>query len=268
MPFRLITSLLVLVLISGTTWAQNTIIERLPDPALTGGGVIGGSFTDRPGEEVSPLTVVTFNTEVNIGSVTIFMSNLFNNYPIGNSGTAVLNIFVGEQLQITDDTLSGGPFGIASAPVDYVATADGLEVTASGLDITLPATTYLIGMTPILTYSVHGQEFIQDAGTNGQTTFLDNEGGAFFNPIYGSPTINANIVDLPTAYTGMAIRITSGSVLKGDVNQDGEINLLDVQPFIDALANGIYIAEADCNCDGALDLLDVGPFIELLGGGG
>ena len=97
------------------------------------------------------------------------MSNLFENYPVGDSGSAVLNIFVGDTLGINDDTLSGGPFGIASTPVDYVATADGIEVTANGLDITLPATTFLIGMTPILTFGTHGQEFVQDAGVNGQT---------------------------------------------------------------------------------------------------
>ena len=267
MQFRFITSLLILALVSGTSWAQTNIIERLPDPALTGGGIMGGSFTDRPGEEVSPLTVVTFESEVNIGSVTIFMTNLFENYPVGNSGTAVLNIFVGSELGLNDDTLSGGPFGLASTPVDYVATADGIEVTASGLDITLPGTTFLIGMTPILTYGTHGQEFVQDAGANGDTTFLDNEGGAFFDPIYGVDTINANVVDLPTPYTGMAIRITSGNVLKGDVNQDGEVNLLDVQPFIDALASGTYIAEADTNCDGEVNLLDVEPFIAILSGG-
>jgi len=268
MQFRFLSSLLIISLVSGVSWAQNVIVERLPDPALVGGGVIGGSFTDRPGQEVSPLTVVTFDSEVNVGSVTIFMTNLFDSYPVGGSGTAVLNIFVGDTLGFGSDTLSGGPFGNASATVDYVATANGIEVTASGLDITLPATTYLIGLTPILTFDSNGQEFVQDAGSNGQTTFLDNEGGALFNPVYGSETVNANIVDLPTPYTGMAIRITSGAVLLGDVNQDGEVNLLDVGPFIDALNNGTFIAEADINQDGSVNLLDVGPFVDLLGGGG
>ena len=268
MQFRFIASLLVLALISGTSWAQTVLVERLPDPALTGGGVVGGLFTDRPADAVSPLTVVTFDEEVEIGSVTIFMTNLFENYPVGSSGTAVLNIFVGDELGITDDTLSGGPFGNPTQAVQYVATANGIEVTASGLEITLPATSFLIGLTPILDFGDNGQEFVQDAGANGGTTFLDNEGGAFFNPVYGSATIDPNIVDLPTAYTGMAIRIlsTESDVLKGDVNMDGAVNLLDVQPFIEALSGGQYIPEADTNCDGALDLLDVQSFIDLLSG--
>jgi len=89
-----------------------------------------------------------------------------------------------------------------------------------------------------------------------------------FQPIFGTETINANILDLPTTYTGMAIRITGPAtgVLKGDVNMDGFINLLDVAPFVDAISTGEFIPEADVNCDGVVNLLDVEPFIALLGG--
>ena len=55
--------------------------------------------------------------------------------------------------------------------------------------------------------------------------------------------------------------------LNGDVNQDGDVNLLDVQPFIDVLTGGVYLFEADVNCDAAVNLLDVGPFVELISGG-
>ncbi|MEM9410617.1 MAG: dockerin type I domain-containing protein [Planctomycetota bacterium] len=54
----------------------------------------------------------------------------------------------------------------------------------------------------------------------------------------------------------------------GDVNQDGEVDLLDVQPFIDLLANGEYRYEADTNCDGDVNLLDVNGFIAILSGVG
>ena len=52
----------------------------------------------------------------------------------------------------------------------------------------------------------------------------------------------------------------------GDVNQDGVVNLLDVQPFIDLLNSGGFEAEGDINQDGVVNLLDVGPFITVLGG--
>ena len=53
-------------------------------------------------------------------------------------------------------------------------------------------------------------------------------------------------------------------VLLGDVNMDGEVNLLDVGPFVAALTAGTFILEADTNQDGNVDLLDVGPFVDIL----
>ena len=58
-----------------------------------------------------------------------------------------------------------------------------------------------------------------------------------------------------------------GKVIKGDVNGDGSVNLLDVGPFVSLLSNNQYQPEADVNCDGVLNLLDVGPFVDLLSGG-
>ena len=54
--------------------------------------------------------------------------------------------------------------------------------------------------------------------------------------------------------------------LLGDVNQDGTINLLDVEPFVDLLSTGEFQVEADINGDGFVNLLDVGLFVDLLGG--
>ena len=53
----------------------------------------------------------------------------------------------------------------------------------------------------------------------------------------------------------------------GDINGDGEVNLLDVDPFISVISTGEYLCEADCNEDGAVDLLDIDPFIFFLSGG-
>ena len=50
----------------------------------------------------------------------------------------------------------------------------------------------------------------------------------------------------------------------GDINLDGEVNLLDVDPFVDLLNIGGYRKEADINQDGMFNLLDVNPFIALL----
>ena len=57
------------------------------------------------------------------------------------------------------------------------------------------------------------------------------------------------------------------SVLSGDVNLDGVVNLLDVAPFVDRISTGTFQAEADINQDGVVNLLDVTPFVDLLSGG-
>ena len=50
----------------------------------------------------------------------------------------------------------------------------------------------------------------------------------------------------------------------GDINRDGELNLLDVSPFIHLLVDGEFQEEADVNGDGKANLLDVPFFVELL----
>lgn len=55
--------------------------------------------------------------------------------------------------------------------------------------------------------------------------------------------------------------------LLGDVNCDGAVDLLDVQPFVDLLTANEFSNKADINEDGAVNLLDVGPFVMILSGG-
>ena len=61
------------------------------------------------------------------------------------------------------------------------------------------------------------------------------------------------------------LRFMTG-LLIGDVNRDGNVDLLDVAPFVELLTNGDFQAEADINQDGVIDLLDVAPFVNLLTG--
>lgn len=72
------------------------------------------------------------------------------------------------------------------------------------------------------------------------------EPGELFEPVFGSALINV------------------GPFTLGDVDQNGELNLLDVGPFVQLLVDQAYSSEADVNCDDALDILDVAPFVSLL----
>lgn len=53
-------------------------------------------------------------------------------------------------------------------------------------------------------------------------------------------------------------------IIVGDCNGDQVVDLLDVQPFVEIITSGVFLAEADVNEDGVVDLLDVGPFVDLL----
>ena len=70
----------------------------------------------------------------------------------------------------------------------------------------------------------------------------------------GDMAIFLNRVELPVA------------VVKGDLNQDGSIDLLDVAPFVEAINSGEFVPEADIDCNGTVNLLDVAPFVDLLTG--
>jgi hypothetical protein len=54
----------------------------------------------------------------------------------------------------------------------------------------------------------------------------------------------------------------------GDVNWDGEVNGLDVAPFVELLISGVYLASADLNYDGGVNGLDVQPFVSAVIAGG
>lgn len=55
--------------------------------------------------------------------------------------------------------------------------------------------------------------------------------------------------------------------LLGDVNCDGIVDLLDVEPFVNVITQGIFNAKADFDGNGIVDLLDVQPFVQALAGG-
>ena len=52
--------------------------------------------------------------------------------------------------------------------------------------------------------------------------------------------------------------------LLGDVNLDGNVDLLDVSPFVALLTSGSFQLEADINRDNEVNLLDIGGFVEIL----
>ena len=63
-----------------------------------------------------------------------------------------------------------------------------------------------------------------------------------------------------------AFNSAGGDVLKGDVNLDGTVTFLDINPFIGVLSSNGTQAEADCDCNGVVNFLDIQAFINILAG--
>ena len=75
-------------------------------------------------------------------------------------------------------------------------------------------------------------------------------------------TTAANAGTIGSALGGMIPN--GGMVLKGDVDLDGGVTFLDIQPFIGVLSTNGDQAEADCDCNGEVNFLDIQPFITIL----
>ena len=88
------------------------------------------------------------------------------------------------------------------------------------------------------------------------------------NPVDGSiaATLKLQNTGGVPSTTFFGIARTKNSPLLGDINLDGVVSLLDVEPFVNVLISGIFQLEADVNTDNRVDLLDVGPFVDLLSG--
>lgn len=91
-------------------------------------------------------------------------------------------------------------------------------------------------------------------------------GGFQLNGGIGQHDAGQELMGATFTLTGGFWVMSASELILGDVNGDGEVNLLDVVPFVDAVTTGTYIPEADINGDGVVNLLDVAPFIDLLSG--
>ena len=101
-------------------------------------------------------------------------------------------------------------------------------------------------------------------GTTISTAITYNGGNiAAINAELETLAVNGRYLQL-AENAGQQILTLQSDTLLGDINLDGQVNLLDVAPFVALLSNGGFQLEADINGDGQVNLLDVGPFIELL----
>ena len=104
---------------------------------------------------------------------------------------------------------------------------------------------------------------------------LNNSFQTFTQPIIGNGSIltiefllTGNGGDEEVAYDNIVVRgdFTDKGIV-GDVNCDGAVDLLDIEPFVQAITNNVFDFKADINGDGEDNLLDVAGLVQLLTGG-
>ena len=106
-----------------------------------------------------------------------------------------------------------------------------------------------------------------DAGTEeGDTFSLNNPPTSPQQTVMGLDSVEPTnpLAGFGSIATITVTRVNIPDFEVGDVNRDGAINLLDVNPFVAAISAGDFQVEADTNCDGDVNLLDVSAFIALL----
>ncbi len=64
----------------------------------------------------------------------------------------------------------------------------------------------------------------------------------------------------------LVVDFTPATVIKGDVDMDGDVDFSDIPAFIAVLQAGTFVAEADCDCNTVVDFGDIPAFIAILQG--
>lgn len=180
---RVLTSLAVLVAlaIAPHTASAQAILFDNPASGASGGTI---SLFTPPSDlqataSTGHVTQVTFNTNVNIDSVTTYLTNLAGGFA---ADSVAVDIFDGDALVSTDLIFSGGDFGNAAVTDLTIANPNAslTTVTANNLGITLDAGTYWFGVTPLQTSSSVQQFLLNaDSSTGVGQTFFRNPSGLF-----------------------------------------------------------------------------------------
>jgi len=171
------------------------------------------------------------------------------------NGSLAPGASAGELTFSTDVTLDAA----ASLDIEIGGTTAGTEHDVLDVVGTLDLGSATLNVTLIDAYSPAGGETfdILDWGT------LSNTFGTV-----NLPTLDSGLSwDDSALYTDGTLSVSS-AVMLGDVNGDGVVDGLDIQPFVDLLTGGGYQAEADINSDAVVDGLDIQPFVDIITGAG
>ena len=146
-----------------------------------------------------------------------------------------------DTLAIAGETTLDGVIQLAIHPDATIAAGTTFDVLTSSNAILIEPTFSL-------------EVLVQELSSDGLLTLFD-----------ATNSFSVSLVD-PFTTRITALEDFEYEFLIGDVNLDGQVNLLDVSPFVELLSDGTFQLEADTNQDGIVNLLDVASFIDLVAG--
>lgn len=193
-------------------------------------------------------------------------------------------------------TNSGGSFTVTfSEPVNLslhnsannsdVVNFDG-NIAGNNVVISTDAGTwgYTAGDLDLTNGNNGGANVVTGLGTNTVSVgnariFVDNDGDNVANS--GAPRADADwgtfsisrVTSLTytfsdqTNFEAFRIDAVASDCVLGDVDRNGNVDFLDISPFIALLSSGDYQCEADMDLSDVVDFLDIGPFINRLANG-
>ena len=179
------------------------------------------------------------------------------------NGTGVTGTAAAQPIDFAlDNSNSAGVVGGSTAAVaaDALAVTTGAEfsIALSDLGASPGDTISIVASYSNGDYNFFSNQFL--GGLPAGTENLGADGGGNFEQ-----DASAVALDL-SGVAPFSITVPNTSVLKGDVDMDGDVDFDDIPAFIAVLQAGTFQAEADCDCSGGVDFADIPAFIAILQG--
>ena len=151
----------------------------------------------------------------------------------------------------------------------YVNPAAGAASPDTPVDSTTTAPKNWSGQNPAGLGGVAGRMGASNRKVSTSGWYSPNETGGVFSQFEGQIGLVRLYDDvLSGADVAASYNDIMPATILGDVNGDGVVDGLDIQPFVDLLTGGGYQAEADINADAVVDGLDIQPFVDIITGAG
>ena len=219
----------------------------------------------------SPVTAQVFDNVINIPPD----PNIGDFADVGGDGlTTQVNISDGGSIGEGLFALAGSEINISGGIIgDFFSARSGSVVNMSGCtfsfefearsgsEVNIFGYDFVLDGAPLNSLAAGNAFTIADRDVTLTGVFVD---GTAFSLALNSDLSQGDFISPDATLT---VTLVPPPIILGDVNQDGVVTFLDINPFISILSTGGFLEQADCNLDGVVTFLDINPFIQILAGG-